>query len=105
MLVWLHTADHIRLASPVQEAEGAPAAGDRTGILRFPVGEQEAPMALRFPHHRREVVSALLYVPHPRMPSLGGTSALGDWSRSGVLDLLRRPVGFLLALLGAPCRC
>jgi hypothetical protein len=39
----------------VQEAEGAPAAGDRTGILRFPVGEQEAPMALRFVHHRRGI--------------------------------------------------
>ena len=53
MLVWLHTADHIRGASPVQEAEGAAAVGDRTGILRFPVGEQEAPIALRFVHHRR----------------------------------------------------
>ena len=60
MLVWLHTADHIRLASPVQEAEGAPAAGDRTGILRFPVGEQEAPIALRFVHHRRGIFSAPL---------------------------------------------
>jgi hypothetical protein len=37
----------------VQEAESAPAAGDRTEILRFPVGEQEAPIALRFAHRRR----------------------------------------------------
>jgi hypothetical protein len=71
MLVWLHTADHKGGASPVQEAEGAAAAGDRTGILRFPVGEQEATMALRFVHHRRGIVSALPYVLHPRMPSLG----------------------------------
>jgi hypothetical protein len=71
MLVWLHTADHKGGASPVQEAEGAPAAGDRTGILRFPVGEQEAPMALRFVHHRRGIFSALLDVFHPRIPSLG----------------------------------
>jgi hypothetical protein len=71
MLVWLHTADHIGGASPVQEAEGAPAAGDRTGILRFPVGEQEATIALRFVHHRRGLFSVLLYVLHPRMPSLG----------------------------------
>jgi hypothetical protein len=55
MLGWLHTADHKGGASPVQEAEGAPAAGDRTGILRFPVGEQEAPIALRFVHPRRGI--------------------------------------------------
>ena len=55
----------------MQEAEGTPAAGHRTGILRFPVGEQEAPLALRFVHHRRGIFSALLYVLHSRMPSLG----------------------------------
>ena len=55
----------------MQEAEGAPAAGDRTEILRFPVGEQEATIALRFAHRRRGVFSALLYVLHPRMPPLG----------------------------------
>jgi hypothetical protein len=71
MLVGLHTADHIRLASPVQEAEGAPAAGDRTRILWLPVGEQENPLALRLPHHRRRVFSALLEAPHPCSPSLG----------------------------------
>jgi hypothetical protein len=56
----------------VQEAEGAAAAVDRTRILRFPVGKQEAPLALRFVHHRRGIFSALPYVLHPRMPSLGG---------------------------------
>jgi hypothetical protein len=71
MRVWLHTADHKGGASPVQEAEGAPAAGDRTGILRFPVGEQEATIALHCVHHRRGIFSALLDVLHPRMPSLG----------------------------------
>ena len=55
----------------MQEAEGTPTAGDRTGILRFPVGEQEALIALRFAHHRRGGFSALLDVPHLRMPSLG----------------------------------
>ena len=39
----------------MQEAEGAPATGDRTGILRFPVGEQEATVALRFVHYRRGI--------------------------------------------------
>src|SRR4051794_23040020 len=71
VLVGLHTADHIGGASPVQEAEGAPAAGHRTCIMGFPVGEQEATIALRFVHHRRGVFSALLYVLHSRMPSLG----------------------------------
>ena len=71
MLVWLQTADHKRGASPVQEAEGAAAAGDRTGILRFPMGQQAAPIALRFVHHRRGIFSALPSVLHPRMPSLG----------------------------------
>ena len=60
MLVWLHTADHKGGASPVQEEEGTPAAGDRTRILRFPVGEQETTMALRFMHHGRGIFSALL---------------------------------------------
>jgi hypothetical protein len=72
----------------VQKAEGAPAAGDRTGIVRFPVGEQEAPMVLRFMHHRRGIFSALLYVLHPRMPSL-------EWGRqhrgTGSHVPLRRP--------------
>ena len=39
VLVGLQTADHRRLASPVQEAQGPPAPGDRTRIVRFPVGE------------------------------------------------------------------
>ena len=55
----------------MQEAEGAPAPGDRTGILRFPVGEQEVTIALRFVHHRRGIFSTGLDVLHPCMPSLG----------------------------------
>jgi hypothetical protein len=81
----LHTADHKGGASPVQEAEGASTAGDRTRILRFPVGEQDNTMALLFPHHRWRVFSALLYVPHPRVPSLGGDNSTGR------LLPLRRP--------------
>jgi hypothetical protein len=52
MLGWLHTADHRRLASPVQEEQGAPAPGHRTRIMRFTMGEQEKPVALRFLHRR-----------------------------------------------------
>jgi hypothetical protein len=57
MLVRLQTADHIRLASTVQEAQRAPAAWDRTRIMRFPMGEKEDPLALVFTHHRLGVFS------------------------------------------------
>ena len=52
MLVWLHTADHIGLASPVQEAQGAPAPGHRARIMRFAMGEQEGSLALLFLYYR-----------------------------------------------------
>jgi hypothetical protein len=52
MLVWLHTADHIGLASPMQEAQGAPTPGHRARIMRFAMGEQESPLALRCTHRR-----------------------------------------------------
>ena len=53
----------------MQEEEGAPAAGDRTRIMRFTVGEQEDPVALIFTHHRPRIFSALR--PHPGLlPSL-----------------------------------
>jgi hypothetical protein len=61
MLGWLHTADHIGLASPVQEEQGAPAPGHRARIMRFAMGEQEKPVALRFLHHRQGMFSALLH--------------------------------------------
>ena len=48
----LQTADHIRLASPVQEEEGAPAPGNRTWIMRFAVFNQEDSITLLFVHRR-----------------------------------------------------
>ena len=71
-------ADHRRLASPVEEAQGPPAPGDRTRIVRFPVGEQVDAVALRFPHHRGRIFSALLSPlasmapPAPSRPHLRG---------------------------------
>ena len=62
MLVGLQTADHIRLASPVQETQGPPAPDDRTRIVRFPVGEEVDTIALRFAHRRRRLFSVRL--PH-----------------------------------------
>ena len=61
MLVRLHTADHIRLASPVQKEQGAPAACHRAWIMRFAMGEQEESLALRFPYHRQGLFSVLLH--------------------------------------------
>jgi len=43
----------------VQEEEGAPAAGDRTRIMRFTVAEQEDPVALSFAHYWPRIFSAL----------------------------------------------
>ena len=63
MLMRLHTADHIRLASPVQEAQGPPTPSDRTWIVRFPVDKQGETMPLHFAHCWRWIFSALL--PHP----------------------------------------
>ena len=47
----------------MQEAQGASAAGDRTGILRLPVSEQDDPVAVRCADHRQRMFSVLLY-PH-----------------------------------------
>ena len=61
MRVRLQTADHIRLPSPVQEAQGATAPGDRARIVRFTVCEQIYIVVLRFTHLRQGIFSALLY--------------------------------------------
>ena len=62
MLMGLQTADHRRLASPVQEKQCPPAPNDRTRIVWFPVGEEVDAVALRFAHCRRRIFSVLL--PH-----------------------------------------
>jgi hypothetical protein len=61
VLVRLQTADHIRLASPVQKEQGTPAPGHRARIVRFAMGEQEEPLALLFPYHRQGLFSAPLH--------------------------------------------
>ena len=73
----------------MQEAEGAPAAGDRTGILRFPVGEQEATSALRFVCHRQGIFSALLDVLHPRPFFLRSCNTRPSLEAAGVAAALR----------------
>jgi hypothetical protein len=62
VLVRLQTADHRRLASPVQEEQGAAAPCDWARIMRFPVCEQVDTVALSFAHCRRRIFSVLL--PH-----------------------------------------
>ena len=71
MLVRLHTADHIRLASPVQEEQGARPSCHRARIVRFTVGKKHAPVALVRAHRRQGGVSPLLLTCHAGMPSLG----------------------------------
>jgi hypothetical protein len=60
MLVRLQTADHIRLASPVQKAQRATAPLHRAGIMRFPVDEQNTPVPLVSAHCRQRVFSPLV---------------------------------------------
>jgi hypothetical protein len=61
MLVRLHTADHIRLASPVQKEQGTPAPVNWAWIMRFAMGEQEESLALLFLYYRQGLFSALLH--------------------------------------------
>src|SRR5689334_13166185 len=63
MLGRLHTADHRRLAAPVQTEQGAPAPCHRARILRCARGEQEEPLALLCPYHRQRLFSALRHSP------------------------------------------
>jgi hypothetical protein len=70
MRVRLQTADHIRLPSPVQEAQGATAPGDRARIVRFTVCEEVYLVALRCTHLRWGIFSALLLP--PLVSSAGG---------------------------------
>jgi hypothetical protein len=60
MLMRLQTADHIRLASPVQKAQRAPAPGHRARIMRFPVDEEDTPVPLVRVHRWQRVFSPLL---------------------------------------------
>jgi hypothetical protein len=63
----------------VQEAEGAPAAGDRTGIMRFAMLQQEDPVAVYCADHRQRIFSVLLHphgascpwAPTPSRPHVG----------------------------------
>lgn len=63
MLLRLQTADHIRLPSPVQEEQGAPAACDRARIMRFPMGDEHDAIALHFQNRGWRIFSARLW-PH-----------------------------------------
>jgi hypothetical protein len=67
MLLRLQTADHIRLPSPVQEAQEAPAACHRARIMRFPMGDEHDALALRFQNRGWWIFSARLW-PHLSLP-------------------------------------
>ena len=69
MLVRLQTADHIRLASPVQEEQGATAPCDGTRIIGFAIGEEHDALSLLFENRGGRIFSALLW-PHNGLPSM-----------------------------------
>jgi hypothetical protein len=84
VLVRLQTADQIRLASLVQEEQGATASSDWTGIMRFAMGEEHDALALHFSHGGRRIFSVMRRFgqqprlapsddpwPHKGLPSLG----------------------------------
>jgi len=67
VLLRLHTADHIRRASPVQEEQSAPTACDWARIMGFTVGKQEDAVTLLCTHHRQRIFSCMLH--HNRLLS------------------------------------
>jgi hypothetical protein len=60
VLVRLQTADHIRLASPVQEAQRATAPCDGTGIMGFAIGEEHDALAQLCANREGRIFSAML---------------------------------------------
>ena len=63
MLLRLHTADHIRLASPMREPQFPRTALHGTRIMRLAMFQEEDAVAVRCADDRQRVFSALLY-PH-----------------------------------------
>ena len=68
MLLRLHTADHIRLASPVQEEQGAVAPCDRTRVMGFAMGDAYDALSVLFQYRGGRIFSAMLW-PHNGLPS------------------------------------
>jgi hypothetical protein len=60
VLVRLQTADHIRLASPVQEAQRATASYDGTRIMGVAIGEEHDALAQRCANRGARIFSAML---------------------------------------------
>jgi nitrite reductase/ring-hydroxylating ferredoxin subunit len=60
VLLRLQTADHIRLASPVQKEQGTRTTWDRTRIMRFPMGEKAYAVALVCAHRGCRIFSDVL---------------------------------------------
>ena len=71
MLVRLQTADHIRLASPVQEEQGAPAPDDGTRIMGFAIGEEYHVLVLCFDNRGGRIFSAMLWLHNRLLTHLG----------------------------------
>ena len=80
MLLRLHTADHIRLTSPMDKPQFPRTALHGTRIMRFAMCQQEDPVAVRCTDHWQRMFSTLLHphgasypwAPTPSRPHVGG---------------------------------
>jgi hypothetical protein len=63
VIVRLQTADHIRLASTVQEKQCPMATCDRTRIMRLAMGDAHDALSLLFQHSGGRIFSARLRPP------------------------------------------
>ena len=97
VFVRLQTADYIRLASLMQEAQGAVAPCDGTRIMGFAIGEEHDALALLFENRGGRIFSAMLW-PHNGL-LLCARNKGGDLSR-----IYTAPDRFLLILgeIGRP---
>lgn len=62
VLMRLHTADQIRLASPVQEAQRAPTPDDRIRIMGFAIGNEHDTFSLLFKNCGGRIFSPMLWL-------------------------------------------
>jgi hypothetical protein len=86
VFVRLQTADYIRLASLMQEAQGAVAPCDGTRIMGFAIGEEHDALALLFENRGGRIFSAML------------------WPHNGLLLCARNKGGELSRIYTAPDR-
>ena len=99
MLLRLHTADHIRLASPMDKPQCPRTALHGTRIMRFAMCQQDAPVAVRGADPRQWIFSVLL---HPHSASCPWAPTPSRPHVSGVFEIIRELTGMPLRLRQDP---